>query len=181
MVGGWFKGAVLLVAVTSCTGLPGPPGPPPMQSQLALQVVTYACVPLRGEFTVDGTTYVRGLSLEPTCPSPEQLTSDCYRPSTEQPRCPFSCPELTYWKGVNGTAPMHRFSFSIEDDGSHSGALGVTIHLTLSTLDDTLIWEGDQSEDLTPLLDHRAGYFHSGLMEMRLDEIVWRVLGKNCV
>ena len=50
----------------------------------------------------------------------------------------------------------------------------------LSTLEDTLIWEGDQSEDLPPSGSQKTGYFHSGLMEVRLDLFVWQVLGQNC-
>jgi len=151
-----------------------------MSSDLSVQTVTYACVPLRGEFTIQGATYVRGLFIEPNCPSPGNLTSDCYRPPAGQPPCPFSCPELTYWKSDNGTAPMHRFGFPLVDDGTNSGPMTATVHFKLSTLDDTLIWEGDQSEDLPPSGSQKTGYFHSGLMEVRLDLFVWQVLGQNC-
>lgn len=152
---------------------------PPSSSELDLQTVTYACVPLRAEFTVDGTTYVRGLFIEPSCPTRVDQTTDCYVPPTNHDPCLFSCPQLTEWKMLNGTAPMHSFTFPIADDGTNSGPMTATVHLRLSTLDDTLIWDGDQSEELPPLSDHRAGYFHKGLMQMRLDTFVWQVLG-NC-
>lgn len=152
-----------------------------MGSELSVQTVTYACVPLRAEFTVEGATAVHGLFAVPDCPTPERRTADCYRlPADHQP-CPFSCPQLTYWKNLGGTAPMHRFTFSLSDDGTNSGTLTATVHLKLSTLDDTLIWEGDQSEELEPLLDHRNGFFHNGLMEIRLDSTVLQVLGRNCL
>jgi hypothetical protein len=172
-------GMALVVMVCSC-GAPGPRGAPPTKSQLAVQTVTYACVPLRAGFTVDGQLFIRGLFIEPDCPTPDLQTADCYKPPAGAPPCPFSCPQLTEWKMLGGTAPMHSFVFPLIDDGSHTGALPVTVHLTLSTLDGTLIWDGDQTEEVAPLIDNRAGTFHSDLMEFRLDSVVWQVLGSNC-
>jgi hypothetical protein len=151
---------------------------------VGVQTVTYACVPLRAEFTIDGETYVRGLYIEPDCPSPDAGLADCYQPPAGHPQCPFSCPELTEWKSdppKGGTAPMHVFGFPVADDGTQSGSLTVVVHLTLSTLDGTLIWDGDESEDLAPLADHRAGYFHSGLIEFNLVAPVFDALGRNCL
>ena len=51
-----------------------------------------------------------------------------------------------------GPAPL-----PIVDDGTHVGTLPTTVHLTLG-----------------------RHAFHSGLMEFRLDLIVWQVLGMNC-
>jgi hypothetical protein len=155
--------------------------PPPTVSELLLQVVTIACEPLRAEITVEGVQSIHGLFVAPDCPSPERPTADCYRPAAEHPPCSFSCSTLTYWKQGGGTTLMHTFKFPLADDGTNSGLMTATVHLRVSTLNDTLIWEGDQSEDLAPLPDHRAGYFHRGLMEVRLDEAVFKVLSRQCL
>ena len=178
MVARGSLGTAFVVMVCSCAG-PAPPGSPVTESQLAVQTVTYACVPLRAEFTVDDQIFVRGLFIEPDCPTPDHKTAGCYEPPAGEPPCAFSCPQLTEWKMLGGTAPMHNFVLPIVDDGTHIGTLPTTVHLTLSTLDGTLIWDGDQTEELA-VIDNRAGTFHSGLMEFRLDLIVWQVLGMNC-
>jgi hypothetical protein len=50
---------VFVVMVCSCAA-PAPPGPPVTKSELAVQTVTYACTPLRAEFTVGDEIFVRG-------------------------------------------------------------------------------------------------------------------------
>ena len=44
-----------------------------------------------------------------------------------------------------------------------------------------LVSEGDHSEQLAPIPDHRAGTFHNGLIEIRLMDTVWQVLGEQCL
>src|SRR6267154_1571804 len=150
--------AVALLLAACNGGLPGEGTlPPPKESTLYIHTVTYACVPLRAELTIDGQTHVRGLFIQPNCPSPGVSLTDCYHPPAQHPQCPFSCPELTPWENdppVGGTAPMHRFRSVVADDGTVSDPLTKVVHLKVSTLDDVLIWEGVQSASLPVMPDH---------------------------
>ena len=80
--------------------------------------------------------------------------ADCYEPPGGHDQCSFSCPQSTYWKGGGGTAPMHRFQFSVVDDGTNSGPISEVIHLKLSTLDDTVVSDQDWSEVCSEISDH---------------------------
>jgi len=76
---------------------------------------------------------------------------------------------------------MHVFDFEVQDDGRNAGALRLPIDLVLSSLGGTMIAHDSLLFDVPELPDTRAGYFHAGTLELRHDEDVFRVLGKNCV
>jgi hypothetical protein len=171
--------AALLVA---CHGPIGPvKNVDPTQSTLYVNTVTLACVPLRAEFTVDGATSVRGLYVEPDCPSPGTTVANCYQPPEGHEPCPFSCPQVTYWKTGSGTAPMHRFQFPIADDGTNSGSMTVVFHLRLATLDGELVSARDVSAESPVIAAHGAGYFHEGAVEVVLEPDVHAALGETCL
>jgi hypothetical protein len=136
---------------------------------------------LRAEFTIDGQAQVRGLYLRPDCPPPDTELADCYDPPGDHPQCLAKCDALSTWKHLGGSAPMHVFKFPLLDDGGNSGPLVETVHLTLSTLDGSLVWDGEQTENLAPLPDNRVGTFHNGLMEFELTRSVLAVLGQTCL
>jgi hypothetical protein len=152
----------------------------PTESMLVVNMVTSACMPLRGEFTIDGITSVHGLFVKPDCPTPGMTMTNCYRPPEGHPQCPYSCPELTYWQNVNGTTLMHRFRFPVADDGTNSGPMTVVFHLRLWTLYDALITDEDISVEMPVLDAHGKGYFHEGFVQLIRRDQVMAALGELC-
>jgi hypothetical protein len=162
--------------------VPPPLPDPPTRSYVDVHLETLSCVPLRAEMTINGVTFVAGLYFRPHCPVPDPGDADCYDPPAGHAKCVAACEHLVEWKHDNGgTTDMHVFQLRVDDDGTHPDALPAKVHLRLTTLADGAVWEGDQTELLDTLADHRAGFYHSGVMEFVLDEPVLRALGKNCI